>query len=63
MKKYITCNETTKLIGNLSNFGPSSREELYQQLSVTYATKHCEAADHKNKIMIIKRYTMNRTLH
>lgn len=33
MKKYITCNETTKLIGNLSNFGPSSSEELYQQLS------------------------------
>lgn len=33
MKKYITCNETTKLIGNLSNFGPSSREELYEQLS------------------------------
>lgn len=33
MKKCITCNETTKLIGILHNFGPRSREELYEQLS------------------------------
>lgn len=33
MKKYVTCKETSKLIGSLSNFGPRSREELHQQLS------------------------------
>lgn len=33
MKKCIAWNETTKLIGILSKFGPRGKDKLYQQLS------------------------------